>query len=68
MLVLSMDEMERSNLYLREGDTLRFLGSVVNCRTRGSKVRLGFEFAQDVKIIRDEVDHIREKLTEPVDV
>ncbi len=69
MLVLTLNEMERANLYLQaDDDSLRLLGSVVHCRKvgSGSRVRLGFEFAKDVKILRDEVDHIREKLAEQV--
>jgi hypothetical protein len=65
MLCLTRHKEERTNLYQPMPDgTKRLLGSVMVLHAAFGKARLGFELAEDVEIVRDEIDGHDEPLCE----
>ena len=62
MLVLGRNPGESVRLY-RDG---KFLGAVTFIKPLGQRARLGFEFEDDVRIVRDEVDEIYQDDGNPV--
>ncbi len=56
MLVLTRDTDQKVNLYLTTPHGQKLLGSVMLVKVRrGGKVRLGFEFGDEVQVLREEV-------------
>ena len=60
MLCLSRQREEKVLLYQSTPEGPRLLGSVMVLHASYGSARLGFEFGEDVKIVREEIDEPQE--------
>lgn len=63
MLVLSRKENEVVNIYTRlpNGNAGMFVGSVTLVQIRGDKARLGFDFPQEILLLRHDARDLKDK-------